>query len=131
LPAWKKAGYPLRTGFIRKKYNVPEIDGRQFKALVGKACILDIRTPKLYGTVTIKAKFGPNVDTLSMAYRKKYLLKMPLSKLAKQYSKIPQDSPIVVMDLRGQQSLSAAKFLIDRGFKDVVLLKGGITAVPD
>jgi rhodanese-related sulfurtransferase len=51
--------------------------------------------------------------------------------LSKQYSKIPQDSPIVVMDLRGHQSLAAAKFLIDRGFEDVVLLKGGISAVPD
>ncbi len=131
LPAWKKAGYPLDTSHALPKYDVLEIDGDQFKALVGKACIVDIRTPKLYGVGNIKAKFGPNVDSLSMAYRKKYLIKIPMSKLAKQYGNIPQDRAIVVMDFRGKQSLVASRFLIHKGFKDVFLLKGGISAVPD
>jgi rhodanese-related sulfurtransferase len=131
LPAWKKAGYPLDTSRALPKYDVPEIDGDQFKALVGTACILDIRTPKLYGVGNIKAKFGPNVDSLSMAYRKRYLKKIPMSKLAKRYRNIPQDSTIVVMDFRGKQSLVASRFLIHKGFKDVCLLKGGISAVSD
>ena len=131
LPAWKKAGYPLNTSLALPKYDVPGIDGGQFKALVGQACILDIRTPKLYGLGNIKGKFGPNVDTLSMEYKKKYLVKIPMSKLAKQYRKIPQDRPIVVMDFRGKQSLVASRFLMHQGFKDVVLLKGGISAVSD
>ncbi len=68
LPEWKKAGYPLNTSLALPKTKVPGINSSEFKALVGKACILDIRTPKLYGVGNIKAKFGPNVDTLSREY---------------------------------------------------------------
>ena len=99
------------------KHKVPEIDGDEFKQLVGTACIIDIRTPKLYGAGTsIKQKFGPNADFMSPEYRKKYFLKIPMSRLAKQYTKIPRDRRIVVFDFRGKQCQAAARFLIEKGF---------------
>lgn len=131
LPQWKKAGFPLNTSYSLPKYNVPGINGTQFKSWVGQACLVDIRTPKLYGVGDSKSKFGPNADTLSPDYKRKYFLKIPLAKLSRQYTKIPRDRKIVVWDYRGKQSLIAAKFLLNKGFKKVHLLKGGITAVPD
>jgi rhodanese-related sulfurtransferase len=131
LPEWKHAGYALNTSHALPKYGVPQIDGDQFKEMVGQACILDIRTPKLYGLGNIKPKFGPNADNLSLEYRKKYLLKIPMYKLSRQYTKVPKDQPIVVIDFRGKQSLIAAKFLLHNGFKDVYVIKGGISAVSD
>jgi rhodanese-related sulfurtransferase len=132
LPAWRKAGYALDKSLAVPKHKVPEIDGNEFKKLVGTACIIDIRTPKLYGAGTsIKSKFGPNADNLTPEYKKKYFLKIPMSRLAKQYTKIPKDRRIVVFDYRGKQCLAAARFLIEKGFKDVSLVKGGISAVPD
>jgi rhodanese-related sulfurtransferase len=98
---------------------------------VGTACILDIRTPKLYGAgLDTKSRFGPNADRLTLEYRKKYFLKIPMSKLAKRYRRIPNDRKIVVFDYRGKQCLVAARFLIEKGFNDVCMLKGGISAVP-
>ena len=55
IPAWKKAGYPLDKSRALPKYDIPEIDGEQFKQLVGEACLVDIRTPKLYGQGNIKS----------------------------------------------------------------------------
>lgn len=131
LPQWEKAGFPLNTSYSLPKYNVPGINGAQFKSWVGQACLLDIRTPKLYGVGNIKSKFGPNADTLSLDYKRKYFLKIPLAKLTEQYKKIPRDRQIVVWDYRGKQSMIAARFLISKGFKDVYRLKGGISAVSD
>lgn len=131
LPAWEKAGFELNTKLALPKYDVPAIDAGQFKKLVGTACILDIRTPKLYGAdLDTRPRFGPNADNLTMEYRKKYLLKIPLSKLPKYYHKVPDDRKIIVFDFRGKQSLIAARFMMDKGYHDVCLLKGGISAVP-
>ncbi len=131
LPAWKKAGFALNTSLALPKHDVPIIDAQQFKQLVGTACFVDIRTPKLYGAgLDTKSRFGPRVDFTTLEYRKRYFLKIPMSKLAKQYQKIPDDRKIVVFDFRGKQCMVAARFLIEKGFKDVCMLKGGISAVP-
>lgn len=130
LPEWEKAGYALDKSSALPMYDIPQIDGDQFKKLVGEACILDIRTPKLYGEGNIKSKFGPNVDTLSEEYRKKYLLKIPLYSLSRMYKKIPNDRMVVVFDYRGKQASVAARFLRHNGYENVCLVKGGISAVP-
>jgi rhodanese-related sulfurtransferase len=131
LPAWKNAGFVLNTSLALPKHKVPTIDGEQFKELVGEACLIDIRTPKLYGgNIDTRSRFGPKAKYLTSEYRKKYFLKIPLSKLAKQYRKIPNDRKIVVFDYRGKQCKVAARFLIEKGFDDVCVLEGGISAAP-
>lgn len=129
LPAWKKAGYPLNTSQALPKYDVPRIEGDKFQKLLGTACYVDIRTPNLYGLGNIKAKFGPNADKLSLDYKKKYFLKIPLYQLSSQFNKIPKDRRVIVFDYRGKQSLIASRFLMHNGYEDVCLLKGGIEAV--
>jgi rhodanese-related sulfurtransferase len=129
LSAWKKAGYALNTSRAMPKYRVPTIEDDEFKQLLGTACYVDVRTPKLYGLGNIKAKFGPNADKLSMDYKKKYFLKIPLYQLSSQYNKIPRGRRIVVFDDKGKQALIASRFLIYSGYKDVCMLKGGISKV--
>jgi rhodanese-related sulfurtransferase len=129
LPAWKEAGFPLNTSRALPKYDVPTIEDDKFKHLLGTACYVDIRTPRLYGLGNIKAKFGPNADKLSMAYKKKYFLKIPLYQLSSQYKKIPKDRRVIVFDYRGKQALIASRFLMTKGYKDVCMLKGGIAVV--
>lgn len=92
---------------------------------------MDIRTPKLYGVGDSKSKFGPNADDLSLDYKGKYFLKIPLAKLSRHYTKIPRDRKIVVYDYHGKQSWIAAKFLLNKGFKEVYLLNVGIRSVSD
>ena len=106
-----------------------KIEGRQFKEMLGQACILDIRTPKLYNQWNWKSNMGPEkIDSLSRDYLKKYFLKIPLDKLSDQFNKIPKDRMVVVIDWRGKQSLVAAKFLRHNGYDKVCLLNGGLTA---
>lgn len=131
LPEWKKAGYRLETGFALPEFEVKGIEPDQFQKLVGVACILDIRTPALYGGVNTRLKFGPNADNLTMAYKKKYLLKIPMFRLIKEFVKIPKDRMVLVIDHRGKQSVTAARFLLNNGYKEVCFLKGGIASVPD
>lgn len=131
LPAWKKAGYALDTSNTLPKYDIPHINGDEFKNLLGTACFVDIRTPKLYAAESIKRKIGPKADTLSLDYKKKYFLKIPLYQLTDQYDKIPKDRRIIVFDYRGKQSLVASRFLVHNGYKEVYLLKGGISAVKE
>ncbi len=129
LPAWKKAGYPLITSKALPNYEIKEIEGRQFKEMLGQACILDIRTPKLYSKWNWKEKIGhQKIDSLSRDYLKKYFHKIPLDKLSDQIKKIPRDRMVVVIDYRGKQSLVAAKFLRHNGYEKVCRLKGGLTA---
>ena len=131
LPAWKKAGFALNTSRALPKHEVPTIDGDQLKELVGEACFVDIRTPSLYdGKIDTRSRFGPKAKFMTLEYRKKYFLKIPLSQLAKQYRKIPDDRKIVVFDFRGKQCKVAARFLIEKGYQNVCVLKGGISAVP-
>ncbi|MGD9007207.1 MAG: rhodanese-like domain-containing protein [Desulfobacteraceae bacterium] len=131
LPEWKKAGFALNTSLALPKHKVAVIDGEQFKELVGEACFVDIRTPKLYGgNIDTRSRFGPKAKFLTLEYRKKYFLKIPLSKLAKHYRKIPDDRKIIVFDYRGKQCKVAARFLIEKGYSDVCILKGGISAAP-
>jgi rhodanese-related sulfurtransferase len=131
LPAWKKAGFAIDRGKALPKHKVPGIGSKKFKELVGTACIVDIRTPEFYGgSIDTRSRLGPKAKSLTLEYRKKYFLKIPLSKLAKQYRKIPNDRKIVLFDDSGKQCLVAARFLIEKGFKDVYMLKRGISAVP-
>jgi len=129
LPEWKKAGYPLVTSKALPNYKIMEIEGPQFKELLGKACILDIRTPKLYSKWNWKKKMGnEKIDSLSRDYLKHYFHKVPLDKLSDQYQKIPKDRMVVVVDYRGKQSLVAARYLKHNGYDKVCRLKGGLTA---
>ncbi len=129
LPAWKKAGYSLVTSKALPEYKITEIEGRQFKEMLGQACILDIRTPKLYSQWSWKSNLGhEKIDSLSRDYLKNYFHKIPLDKLSDQFNKIPNNRMIVVIDWRGKQSLVAAKFLRHNGYKNVCRLKGGLTA---
>jgi rhodanese-related sulfurtransferase len=132
LPAWKSAGFALNTIKALPRHKVPGIGSKQFKELVGTACMVDIRTPKLYsGSIDTQSRFGPKAKALTLEYRKKYFLKIPMSKLSTQYRKIPNDRKIVVFDDSGKQCLVAARFLIEKGFKDVCMLKRGISAIPN
>ncbi len=129
LPAWKNAGYSLETGSALPDYDIPQISGEKFKALVGEACIVDIRTPKLYSSGLVTKKIGSKANSLSRDYLKNYFHKIPLNFLSQRYFQIPKDRTVVVMDFRGKQALVAAKFLKSKGYKGVCIIKGGLDKV--
>jgi rhodanese-related sulfurtransferase len=54
------------------------------------------------------------------------LLTITLDDLPEQYTRIPAGSKIVVLDLNGRRSPLAARYLLSKGFSDVVKVNGGI-----
>ncbi|MEX2466168.1 MAG: molybdopterin-synthase adenylyltransferase MoeB [Gemmatimonadota bacterium] len=53
---------------------------------------------------------------------------VPLGELEGRLAEIPRDRPVVVYCKSGQRSERAARFLLERGFPDVVNLEGGLVA---
>ena len=54
-------------------------------------------------------------------------LHIPLVKLQQTYKRIPQDQAIIITDGLMRQSPTAARFLINKGYQVLGVLKGGIT----
>ena len=54
-----------------------------------------------------------------------YLL--PVSELENRLAELPQDKPIIVYCRSGSRSTSAANILLEKGFKEIFNMKGGIT----
>lgn len=110
LPGWKKAGFKINNTSMMT-VEVSEIEPEQLNAALDKYLIVDVRTPSIY-------KFGylPNSRAIPLPY---------LSMLS---AELPKDRRIVVVDHSGKQSKIAAQWLLKNGFKDVSMLKDGLTA---
>jgi len=54
-----------------------------------------------------------------------YLL--PVSELENRLAELPQDKPIIVYCRSGSRSTSAANILLEKGFKEIFNMTGGIT----
>lgn len=111
LPAWKKAGYTLKSPKPLKKCNVPTIEPGQLKKSFDDYLVVDIRPRSAY-----KNGYLPESRAMPLAY---------LSKLS---TELPKDGKLVVVDHKGKQCKTAAQWLKNNGFSDVRWLKGGLSA---
>ena len=111
IPAWVKAGYPLNTSSPLKKAKVPSLEPATLKASLDDVYIIDIRPPSVYDKGYIKNSRA-----------------IPLGFLSFLVEEIPRNQKLVVVDHKGKQCKTAAKWLKNNGFKDVAWLKGGLTA---
>ena len=128
LPEWKKANLALDTTKKLTPVSVPEISKEQFKASIGKDCMVDIRTPKTYHLGYFTKYLNAEMQAAPKSYFKKYFHKIPLAYISKKYSKIPTDRKIVIVDHNGKRAGLAARFLKEKGYEDVAILKGGMTS---
>jgi len=108
IPEWAQAGYPLEHGETLSKADTPSVDAAALKVLLGKATIVDIRTPSLYSMGWIAGS-----------------LKIPLAYLTQRFEEIPKDKPVVLVDHSGKQVNVAARFLHSKGY-DVTRFQGGL-----
>ena len=129
IPAWQKAGYPLNDSQALPDVKIDYIDTDAFRKRFSTACVVDIRIPSLYGLGMYSKYMREEVEQTPMPHRKKYHLKVPLSKLSTAYNRIPEDRSIVIVDHNGKQSKLAAKFLAYKGYTDLCCLKGGLMAL--
>ena len=111
IPGWVKAGYPLETTKAMPKTKIPTIGVDDLNGRLGNVTIVDIRSESLYGMGWLPGS-----------------IKIPLGLLSAEYTTVPKDKPIVVVDHAGKQVLTAGRFLTTKGYSDVSRLQGGLMA---
>jgi rhodanese-related sulfurtransferase len=74
--------------------------------------------------VMVDVRKGINEDQFWIAYKNKYVTS--LDDLQTVAAEVPTDRKIVIVDLVGKRSNTAGRYLIMKGFSDVLKLSGGI-----
>lgn len=99
--------------FRHSRPPVPEIDVTELESLraAGETEVLDVREGWEYRKGRV-----PGV------------IHIPLGELVARVDELPRDRRVVVICGHGSRSLSAAEFLLQRGFQGVASVAGGTTA---
>jgi rhodanese-related sulfurtransferase len=90
---------------------VPEVGVEELESRSPQAGLLDVREPEEYA-------HGHVPGTVNL----------PQADLATRLAEVPRDRPVYLICQGGFRSLRAAQFLRQRGFEDVVSVKGGTEA---
>ena len=113
LPDWIRRRYPVSRTVDYPKADIPKITAKELSEQLDQFVILDIR-----GT-----------DTKSIGdIEQGTVFQIPIEDLEEKYSDLPKDKTIVIADLTGVQQDIAGKFLILKGYKNVISLNGGALA---
>lgn len=112
IPEWRKFNYPMFVSKEYQKIRVKKIAPAKFEKLMEEKSpyILDVRPLKFERDTS----FIPGARHCPLVY------------LADRYEEIPKDREIVLADWAMKQSVTAAKFLIIKGFSVTGVLKGGM-----
>lgn len=78
------------------------------------------------GSDTIFVDVREKYETDELAYDKKGIVYIPLSELDKRYTELPTDRTIIVACRSGNRSKQAINSLKDKGYTNLINLKGGI-----
>jgi rhodanese-related sulfurtransferase len=114
LPGWIKAGYETVTVEKLPKLEVSAITAIEMKQMMDDG--VDF--------VMVDVRKGINDDQFWIAYKNKYVTS--LDDLQNVAAEVPTDRKIVIVDLVGKRSNTAGRYLIMKGFSDVIKLSGGI-----
>ncbi|KPK31134.1 MAG: hypothetical protein AMK70_12800 [Nitrospira bacterium SG8_35_1] len=114
LPGWIKAGYETVTVEKLPKLEVPAITAIEMKQMIDDGADF----------VMVDVRKGINEDQFWIAYKNKYVTS--LDDLQTVAAEVPTDRKIVIVDLVGKRSNTAGRYLIMKGFSDVLKLSGGI-----
>ncbi|MHB1380549.1 MAG: rhodanese-like domain-containing protein, partial [Desulfurivibrionaceae bacterium] len=111
LPDWIQKQYP-----VSKTTNYPNVDlarltPQQLNDMAKSVTILDIRDAKHAETGRLAGAIAIDMDDLE-----------------ENYTTIPKNKKVVVIDHAAKQALTAAKFLSMNGYKDLAALDGGMMA---
>jgi len=84
-----------------------------YAAYILGSTFVDVRDDKPAGSKTVDVK---------------RVLSVPFSELSNRLGELPADRPVVLLSRIGIKGKQAAKLLIEKGYQDVALLDGGLTA---
>lgn len=113
IPEWRKYDYPMTVNEKLSKIKVKKLRTYETMDIIEKqqAFILDVRPFWWHGTKNYIAQS----------------LNLPLLELDKHLDALPKDRPIILTDGFMKQSVSAAKYLIYKGFDVAGVMRGGMS----
>ncbi len=110
IPGWVKAGYPLNKALPRSE--IPSLAPSELLGKLEGAYLLDIRNENSYKQGHIKGSRN-----------------LPTHLLSRRFQEIPKDKRIIIVGGVGDPAwVPAGWFLKSKGYKDVMMLKGGMAA---
>jgi rhodanese-related sulfurtransferase len=112
IPGWAKAGYPLNRDKAIPQVPIPALTPVELKARLNESYVLDIRLEQVFKQGHIKGSRN-----------------IPIHMVSRRYQEIPRDKTIIVIDILGNPDWAPIGwFLKDKGYPDVLMLRGGIGA---
>jgi rhodanese-related sulfurtransferase len=112
IPGWAKAGYRLAFTDQYPDIAVPVVSASElYLKLRATSMLVDVRPEDHF----LKGHIGGSTN-------------IDLEDLYEQFRSLPKDKKIVLIDHKGKLTLTTARFLAARGYKDVVRLDGGFNA---
>jgi len=113
IPDWYRFKYPMIINKKLKSIKVKKLSPAKIADYLKKQSItiLDVK-PKWWSNNKGNIKGS---------------LQIPLLKLQQSYQQIPQDKALIITDGLMRQSPTAARFLINKGYQVLGVLKGGLT----
>ena len=111
LPAWAKKRYPLVSEVKYPKVDIERMKPEAINAQLANLALLDIRGKKHLKLGKIKGAIHILLDDIEA-----------------KYSSLPKDKKIVIFDHAGKQVLICGKFLHMKGYTNLALMDGGVTA---
>lgn len=113
LPAWVKAGYPTVS-----TAKLPDVEIKKISTgdLAG---LLDSQDITL-----VDINLDEDAHKFYIDHSKR--VHIPLDELNASLPQIPKDKKVVVICLKGKRSPAAVRYLIGKGYQDVVMVNGGV-----
>ena len=113
LPSWEKAGYPLESTNTLPDVEVKKISTEELSKLLDTEDVV---------LLDINLEEDANKFHINHAKRKH----LPLDKLNVSLAQLPKNKKIAIMCLKGRRSETAARYLIGKGYMQVVVVEGGL-----
>lgn len=114
LPAWVAAGYPTESPNPLPKVQVKKISTEELKQ----------RLQSDDNFVLLDTSLEADAEKFYIDSPKR--IAIPCEELHERYKELPRDKQIAVLCLKGTRSPAGVRYLIGKGFKDVVSVEGGI-----
>jgi len=112
LTGWKKAGLPLEKDEAISRPEIPTLTPSELLGKIGDVYVLDMRPADMYEQGHIKGSHN-----------------ISFCQVSRRFKEIPTDKRLVVVDYLGNPAyMPIGWFLKSKGYTDVMMLKGGMTA---
>jgi rhodanese-related sulfurtransferase len=111
LPIWVKNGYPTESEIKYPKTDAPFVSGEDLKKMIEtqeNIFIVDLRDQ-------VDRKSGWIKNSVNI----------PLIDIQDRHQEIPKDTKVVLLDVYGKQTYTAARYLASKKHKSLYRLEGG------